>query len=89
MPGPYTGRVMAIRPELRAELLNLSSEERQELADDLYDSVASDALDPEWEAAWSSEIERRVQDILANRVALLDADDVHAELRAELRTAPR
>jgi putative addiction module component (TIGR02574 family) len=79
---------MSIRPELRDELLHLSAEERQELADELYESL-DDTRDPEWERAWAAEIERRVQDVADGRVELLDADAVHADLRAELRDADR
>nr|MDQ3295188.1 addiction module protein [Myxococcota bacterium] len=72
---------MSIRPELRTELLTLSPEERQELADELYESLVDESVDPEWERAWSAEIERRMADVAADRVELIDADEVHAELR--------
>ncbi len=75
---------MAIRPELRDELLRLPIEERQSLADELYDSITDDVVDPAWEKAWSEEIARRVQDIVDGAVELVDAEDVHAQLRAEL-----
>ena len=80
---------MAIRPELRDEILTLSSEERHDLADGIYESLLEEPLDPEWEQAWSREIEQRVEDIVAGRVELIDADVVHADLRAELRDASR
>jgi len=80
---------MSIRPELRSELLTLSPEERQELADELYESLVDESLDPEWERAWSEEIEKRMADVLADRVELIDADDVHAQLRGELRDSRR
>lgn len=79
---------MSIRPELRDELLHLSAEERQELADELYESL-DESRDPDWERAWAAEIERRVNDAADGRVELLDADAVHADLRAELRDADR
>jgi len=81
---PYSSD-MAIRPELRHELLTLSQEDRHELADELYESLIAEPLDPEWERAWSREIEQRVEDIVAGRVELIDADDVHAELRDSRR----
>lgn len=80
---------MAIRPELRAELLALPAHEREELADQLYESLEDKPLDPEWEQAWSQEIGRRVADIADRRVELIDADDAHIELRAELRDPSR
>ncbi len=75
---------MAIRPELRDELLRLPIEERQSLADELYDSITDEVVDPAWEKVWSEEIARRVQDIVDGEVELVDAEDVHAQLRAEL-----
>ena len=80
---------VSIRPDLRRELLTLSPEERQDLADELYESLLDDSRDPAWERAWSEEIERRASDVAANRVELSDADDVHRALRAELRDPRR
>jgi hypothetical protein len=76
---------MSIKPELRRELLTLPAEDRQQLADELYESLVDESLDPEWERAWSDEIRQRVKDVADNRVELVDADEVHRELRAELR----
>lgn len=80
---------MAIRPEVRDEILALSREDRHELADEIYESLVDEPLDPEWDRAWSQEIVQRVQDTVAGRVDLVDADEVHAELRAELRDSSR
>ena len=80
---------MSIKPELRRELLTLPAEERQQLADELYESLVDESLDPEWERAWSDEIAQRVKDLADGRVELVDADDVHSELRAELSDARR
>jgi hypothetical protein len=76
---------MSIRPELRSELLTLSPEERQQLADELSESLVDESLDPEWERAWSVEIEKRMTEVAADRVELVDADEVHGQLRDELR----
>ncbi|MEO8841073.1 MAG: addiction module protein [Kofleriaceae bacterium] len=80
---------MSIRPELRSELLTLSADERQELADELYESLVDESLDPDWESAWSKEIEQRMADVASDRVKLVDADEVHAELRSELHDSRR
>jgi putative addiction module component (TIGR02574 family) len=80
---------MSIKPELRRELLTLPAEEREELADELYESLIDPSLDPDWERAWSDEIQRRITDVGENRVELIDSDDVHRDLRAELRDARR
>jgi putative addiction module component (TIGR02574 family) len=80
---------MAIRPELREEILTLSREERHELADEIYEGLADEPLDPAWEREWARELEQRVEDVVAGRVELVDADQVHAELQAELRAPDR
>lgn len=81
--------MMSIKPELRRELLTLTPEERQELADELYESLVDESLDPDWESAWSDEIEKRVADVASSRVQLIDADEVHGQLRDELRDSRR
>lgn len=80
---------MAIRPDLRAELLTLPASEREELADQLYESLDDEARDPDWEQAWRKEIERRLVDVTSGRVELLDADQLHDALRTELHALRR
>jgi putative addiction module component (TIGR02574 family) len=80
---------MSIKPELRRELLTLPPEERQELADELYESLVDESLDPEWERVWSEEIEQRMKDVADGRIELIDADDVHREIRADPPDARR
>jgi putative addiction module component (TIGR02574 family) len=77
---------MAIRPELRDELLKLPAGEREELADAPYESLDDEPVDPAWERAWSVEIARRVQEIADGKARLVDADEMHAELRDELQS---
>ncbi len=77
---------MAIRSDLRRELLKLPAEERQELADELYESLDNDTAGSEWEVAWSDEVSRRAQEIVDGKVSLIDSVDFHANLRAELLT---
>lgn len=38
----------------------------------------------EVDAAWRTELRRRIDDIETGNVELLDADEVHAQIRAEL-----
>jgi putative addiction module component (TIGR02574 family) len=70
---------MAIPKGLRDDVMKLPPEERLELAEQLYESLSPES-DPDWERAWSDEIKRRMEDIRAGRVELVDADTVHAEL---------
>ena len=77
-------RAMPVSAELRRELLSLPSEEREALADELYDSLdAEEAAEPEWERAWTKEIQSRITDVEQGRFELIDADEVHRELRAK------
>ncbi len=79
---------MAIRAALREELLALSTVERRELAEALCEDLDDESLDPAWEQAWSGEVDGRLAEVVAGKVALLDADEVHSELRAELSCRP-
>lgn len=80
---------MAIRPERREASLPLSPEARHELADEIDESLVDEPLAPDWEREWARELEQRVEDVVAGRVELVDADQVHAELQAELRAPGR
>jgi len=79
---------MAIRPELRAELMALPPAERIELADALYSSVEDNGVtDPDWEAAWADELRRRVQGIREGDVQGVPAEQVHADVLAQLNAS--
>ncbi len=70
---------MAIRPELRDELMKLPPDERLQLADELLDSVPDEVEDPAWQKEWADEIRRRVEQIRAGEVEGIDADQVFTE----------
>jgi putative addiction module component (TIGR02574 family) len=71
--------------ELRANVLSLPSEDRAALAHDLIASLDAEEVEPQVDALWAAEIERRAQDVADGRVALVDANDVHAEATRRLR----
>ena len=80
---------MAIRAALREELLTLTVAERRELAEELCESLEDELGDEEWEVAWGAEVARRLAEVEAGTVKLVDADEVHDELRAELGRTSR
>jgi putative addiction module component (TIGR02574 family) len=81
---------MPVSAELRRELFSLPEEEREALADELYDSLdAEEARDPEWERAWTKEIQRRIADVAEGKVELVDSEQVFQELRAEFSNKRR
>ena len=64
---------------IRDEALQLSVEDRLELASELIDSVEGPA-DPEWERAYRAELDARVAAADAREVRGRPWDDVRAEL---------
>ena len=61
------------------------TEERAALAHDLIASLDGEDADPAADALWATEIERRARDVADGKVALDDADEVHAEAARRLR----
>jgi putative addiction module component (TIGR02574 family) len=68
--------------------LALSEEDRAELAERLVASLGAE-VDPEVEAAWATEIERRLQRIAAGQATSLTMDEALARLRQAARAADR
>ena len=68
--------------EYIAEGRSLSADER-ELAAVALQQISADEQ-AEVDAAWRSELRRRIDDIESGKVELLDVDESHAQLRAEL-----
>jgi putative addiction module component (TIGR02574 family) len=71
--------------ELRCRVLSLPTEERAALAHDLIASLDAEDADPHADARWATEIERRAREVAEGKVALVDADEVHAEAARCLR----
>jgi len=67
---------------LEAEALQLSAAERARLVERL---IASLDIDPEVEAAWAAEVERRNAEIESGAVALISGPEALAKLKAEFR----
>ncbi len=67
--------------QLKAEAMKFSPEERADLADWLWLSVASRE---EVKAAWDAEIERRIRQLDSGEVEGIPGEEVLAELRATL-----
>ena len=70
--------------ELSARAKTLSVEDRARLAEELLESLLGEA-EPNAEAAWDREIERRVAEIESGAVRLIAAEEVHAEARRLIR----
>lgn len=74
--------------EVERALLSLDRRDRAEVLHRGIQSLESDSSteddQAEVDAAWRSELRRRIDDIEGGKVELLDADESHAQLRAEL-----
>lgn len=58
----------------------LSAEERAQLVQELLESIDSEA-DPDVQAAWDSEIERRIRSYERGEAILIPAEEVFAKAR--------
>lgn len=67
---------------LEAEALQLSAAERARLIERL---IASLDVDPEVEAAWAAEVERRNAEIESGAVSLISGPEALAKLKTEFR----
>jgi putative addiction module component (TIGR02574 family) len=67
---------------VEAQALKLTAEERAQLADRLLASLFEDH---EVEAAWATEVERRIVEIEAGRSTLMPASDAIARARAAIK----
>ena len=65
--------------EIYQEASALSDRDRAELAGMLLDSLEGET-DPEVEAAWAEEVERRIRQVDAGEVKLIPWEQVRAEL---------
>ena len=68
--------------ELRAEVLQLDTEERGALADSIWESFLTDE-EREIQNAWIEEAERRLQEMRSRNVKGIPAEEVLARLRAK------
>jgi putative addiction module component (TIGR02574 family) len=78
---------MAIEKLLK-EVLALPREDRARLANALQESLDPASEDPlaeaEWEAAWSSEIERRLRDFDEGRTTAISYEEFKNRMRARI-----
>jgi putative addiction module component (TIGR02574 family) len=68
---------------IESAAMQLSPEDRVRLAERL---IASVEPDPEVEAAWASEVKRRVHDWEAGRVTEISWDDARRQIEERLRS---
>jgi len=72
------------RAELWSELMKLTPEERIELVEDLWDSIASDAVPPLTDEE-KNELERRLEDHRRDPSTAITWDELKAELLSRLK----
>lgn len=79
---------MAALKTVLEQALQLSDDERGELIAQLLRSLeppdADTLTEDEWQAAWSSELDRRVREVRSGDVQLVDGDEALAQVRRSL-----
>jgi putative addiction module component (TIGR02574 family) len=70
-------------PQVEAQALQLSPQEREQLAERLLLSLDASTLST-WQAEWDEEIARRVAELDAGTAELIPADQVMAQMRQKL-----
>jgi putative addiction module component (TIGR02574 family) len=68
--------------ELKVQVLQLADEDRAELAGRLLASLSPSA---EFDAHWSAEVDRRIEEIEAGRVTLVPVADALSRVRDSIR----
>jgi len=71
-------------PQVEAQALQLTPQERELLAERLLHSLDAGATDG-WQAAWDEELGRRLARLDAGEAELIPADQVMAQLRQKLQ----
>jgi putative addiction module component (TIGR02574 family) len=74
--------------QLLVEALRLTDEERAALAGELIDSLDSE-VDPDAEAAWATEIRRRVSELEAGRAKTIPWSEARRRIHAAAGRASR
>jgi putative addiction module component (TIGR02574 family) len=70
--------------QLAKQAMDLSAEERADLAEQLWASIAG-AEQAEIDKAWAEELERRMDDLEAGRVRVIPVDEALAATQRRLR----
>ena len=73
------------KEEIQAAALKLSAQEREELIEQLYQSLDDEPVDPSIEQAWAEVAEQRAQDYLAGKIKAIPLDEARAMIRQSLR----
>jgi len=76
---------MPLASDLVTRVLDLSPADRAELARQLILSLESQPPDPDADAAWEAEIERRLTQVDRGEVTLVDWRDSIERIRASLK----
>lgn len=76
------------RTELLQRALELPEAEREQLGNQILDSLEGNGLEPETQKAWAAELEARMREVESGQVQLQDWDEALAEMRHAVKETP-
>ncbi|MDA3924223.1 MAG: addiction module protein [Kiritimatiellae bacterium] len=76
--------MVTIADRVMDEVLSLPADQRMNLADRILESLNS-PTDPEIDAQWAVEVERRVQEISNGEVELIPGEEVFAKIHLKYK----
>ncbi|MFE8604244.1 addiction module protein [Archangium violaceum] len=80
---------MATADDLLSDALRLPPEERIRLAHELLLSLEAESEDPDAEAEWARELERRAQDVIGGKVKLVSLEEARHQVAEHLERLRR
>jgi putative addiction module component (TIGR02574 family) len=71
--------------QLTADAMKLSLRDRVQLAQRLVSTIDDDEIDPDTEALWFTEAERRLEELRSGKVEGIDSEDAFRTAREALK----
>jgi putative addiction module component (TIGR02574 family) len=74
------------RADIMKAVMDLPEDDREQLVEELNATLHGGFASKEIEAAWATEVERRIEEVESGKVKMLPWDDVQREILEDLAT---
>jgi len=74
------------RADIMKAVMDLPEDDREQLVEELNAALHGGFASKEIEAAWATEVERRIEEVESGKVKMLPWDDVQREILEDLAT---